>query len=160
LAVLAGLGRTLSVGAEWRQRNPEIAAQINLLRLLPEQVDLHPLLMEFPRGNLPWRLAVGYRHMSLYAVIERRVNHGTVFAKPGAQPLLLERPGPEWLLSPPEAPPDDRQWEQVFAHYPYLWGFQIPPTYRARLSASCQIVGESGPVVLFGPCGPRTSASK
>ncbi len=155
LAVVAGLGRMASVAAEWRQREPEIAAQVDLLRRLPEQIDLHPLLMESPHGSLPFRVAVGYRHLSLYAVIERRVNHGTLFAKAGAQPLLLDNPAPKWLLSPPHIPPDDGRWGEVFARYRYLWGFQVQPAYRARLAASCAIVGEAGPVTIFGPCRTR-----
>ena len=129
LAVMAI--RMVSITADWLTISRRSEQVLAMGQVLPEGARIYALGYE-PGTDMQAKLDRGFKNIIQLWTVSHGAEISTLFALPGAQPLVFRQP-------PCEGP----DWEKCLAGYDYVWTYDLPASLRQT------VLGIAAPVATW-----------
>ena len=168
--ILRPLGRTVMAGLivlslvrigevwhYWNRIGQGVQEQVHMLDRLPDGARLYPMVVHDQSSPQDWLWDMHFFFSAHYATIYRHAFVPTIYAWKEAHPLNLRVTESDYTQVEKNTPFDRINWNQIFTHYDYLWGYKLSPEFREFLSAKAELIAQSGDSALFRIAGRSSS---
>jgi hypothetical protein len=155
--ILLSLVRTGEVWHYWSRIGQGVQEQVHMLDRLPDGARLYPMVVHDQSSAQDWLWDMHFFFSAHYATIYRHAFVPTIYAWKEAHPLNLRAAESDYTQIEKNTPFDRVNWNRIFTHYDYLWGYKLSPEFKKFLSAKAELVVESGDAALFRVAGKSAS---
>lgn len=133
----------------WNRIGQGVEDQVHMLDRLPDGARLYPMVVHDQSSIQDWLWDMHFFFSAHYATIYRHAFVPTIYAWKEAHPLNLRSPESDYAQVERNTPVDRVNWNQIFTHYEYLWGYKLSPEFRRFLSSKGELIVQSGDAALF-----------
>ena len=155
--IVLSLVRMGEVWHYWSRIGQGVQEQVHMLDRLPDGARLYPMVVHDQSSAQDWLWDMHFFFSAHYATIYRHAFVPTIYAWKEAHPLNLRAAESDYTQIEKNTPFDRVNWNQIFRHYDYLWGYKLSPEFKKFLSAKAELVVESGDAALFRVAGKAAS---
>jgi len=140
--------RVVDMAVHWHRADLVSLAQLHLLRLVPENSAVFPLVFlpnQYNARKISWQLV----HLAGYTTIERHAISGSMLTFAGQQPVRRKTglPFANYALS--DTPAAKFPWPEIEASYDYIWAYNPSSAVTLFLDQHNDLVGRSGLGLLY-----------
>lgn len=141
--------RVAEVWHYWNRIGQGVQDQVHMLDRLPDGARLYPMVVHDQSSAQNWLWDMHFFFLPHYATIYRHAFVPTLYAWKEAHPLNLRSSESDYTQVEQNTPFDRVQWDTIFNHYDYLWGYKLPDEFSRYLSLEGELIVQSGDAALF-----------
>ena len=114
----------------WSRIGQGVEDQVHMLDRLPDGARLYPMVVHDQSSAQDWLWDMHFFFSAHYATIYRHAFVPTIYAWKEAHPLNLRAAESDYAQIEKNTPFDSVNWNQIFTHYDYLWGYKLSPEFK------------------------------